>query len=63
MGHKRRLTATPRLENLQDEAVAAAIGRGGAGDCASCEQEEMVTLESEMRTMFSAALDDKSSSN
>ncbi|KAI6682205.1 hypothetical protein NL676_036086 [Syzygium grande] len=63
IGHKRRLTATPGLENLQDEVTVAAIGSGGAGDSASREQEEMVTLESEMRTMFSAALDDESSSD
>lgn len=63
IGHKRRLTATPSLENLQDEVTVAALGRGGAGDSAIPVQEEMVTLESEMQILFSAALDDESSSD
>ncbi|KAF8040665.1 hypothetical protein BT93_B2787 [Corymbia citriodora subsp. variegata] len=63
IGHKRRLTATPSLENLQDEVMVAALGRGGARNSVSRKQEELVTMESEMQTIFSAALDDESSSD
>lgn len=64
IGRKRRLTASPSLENLQEEVVSVA----GATDdhamsyAAKQEQEQLATMESEIQTFFTAALDNESSS-
>lgn len=63
IGRKRRLAASPSVENLQEEVVPMAAGTDQAVNYTTKqEQEELATLESEIETFFSAALDNESSS-
>lgn len=61
---KRRLTASPSLENLQEDSVTVAVPSEPVVDYAipTQEQEEFATMESEIETFFSAAYDNESSS-
>ncbi|XP_050263895.1 heat shock factor protein HSF30 [Quercus robur] len=59
IGRKRRLTASPSVENLQEEDVSVLAGSNQVVDFTSQDQEEMATME----TFFSAALDNESSSD
>ncbi|CAL5359268.1 unnamed protein product [Camellia sinensis] len=55
IGRKRRLTMSPSVENLEEVAsFTVEIGQ---------EQEDLVNIESDMETLFSAALDNESSSD
>ncbi|KAJ9168214.1 hypothetical protein P3X46_019766 [Hevea brasiliensis] len=60
IGRKRRLTASPSVENLQDEVASMAMGVGQVVDYTN---QEPGTIEAEIDTFFSAALDDESSSD
>ncbi|XP_015884394.2 heat shock factor protein HSF30 [Ziziphus jujuba] len=64
IGRKRRLTASPSVENFQEEVVslAAASSDQAMNYGTKQEQEEFPTMESEIETFFSAALDNESSS-
>uniref|UniRef100_A0A803N1X6 HSF-type DNA-binding domain-containing protein n=1 Tax=Chenopodium quinoa TaxID=63459 RepID=A0A803N1X6_CHEQI len=53
IGRKRRLTASPSAESLQEEVLSAAVEA----------TEGLASVESEIQTLFSAALDDESSSD
>lgn len=53
IGRKRRLTASPSADSLQEEVLSAAVEA----------TEGLAAVESEIETMFSAALDDESSSD
>lgn len=59
IGRKRRLTASPSVENLQEEDVSVLAGSNQVVDFTSQDQEETATME----TFFSAALDNESSSD
>ncbi|GLT25591.1 hypothetical protein SLA2020_007120 [Shorea laevis] len=61
IGRKRRLAASPSIENLQ-EAVPVAVDTGQIVDFPDQEPEELATIQSEMETLFSSALDNTSSS-
>ncbi|KAJ7958372.1 Heat shock transcription factor [Quillaja saponaria] len=65
IGRKRRLTASPSLENLQEEAVplAMAIPNGHIFNCPGQDQEELAAMESEIETFFSDAMEDDESCN
>ncbi|KAJ7966416.1 Heat shock transcription factor [Quillaja saponaria] len=65
IGRKRRLTASPSAENLQEEAVplAMAVPFGQVLNFPGQDQEELATLDSEIDTFFSVAMDDESSSD
>ncbi|KAF2287034.1 hypothetical protein GH714_037081 [Hevea brasiliensis] len=58
IGRKRRLMASPSLENLQEEAASMAIGVGQVVDYTN---QELGTIETEIDTLFS--LDNESSSD
>ncbi|GLT75938.1 hypothetical protein SLA2020_476270 [Shorea laevis] len=60
IGKKRRLTASPSIENLQ-EAVPVEVHTGKVA-FSDQEAEELATMQSEMETFFSSALDNESSS-
>ncbi|XP_043706036.1 heat shock factor protein HSF30-like [Telopea speciosissima] len=66
IGKKRRLPPSQSTENLQDEtALAAAAEPTGIPEFVSFVgqvQEEVLTVESEIETLFSAAIDNESSS-
>lgn len=64
IGRKRRLSASPSVENLQEEVVtvAAATDDHAMSYAAKQEQEQLATMESEIQTFFTAALDNESSS-
>lgn len=62
IGRKRRLTARPSLENLQEEAIPVVVDADRVVDYTKQEQEEMATIESEIETFFTSALDNESSS-
>ncbi|KAF3447544.1 hypothetical protein FNV43_RR12730 [Rhamnella rubrinervis] len=63
IGRKRRLAASPSVENLQQEAVSRAAGTDQVMNYTTKqEQEDFAAVESEMETFFSAALDNESSS-
>ncbi|KAE8733397.1 Heat stress transcription factor A-2 [Hibiscus syriacus] len=57
IGRKRRLVASPSLENLQQEAVPVVVDNDQVE-----EQEELATIESEIETFFTSAMDNESSS-
>ncbi|XP_039021801.1 heat shock factor protein HSF30-like [Hibiscus syriacus] len=57
IGRKRRLAASPSLENLQQEAVPVVVDNDQVD-----EQEELATIESEIETFFTYAMDNESSS-
>ncbi|KAI4316515.1 hypothetical protein L6164_024494 [Bauhinia variegata] len=57
---KRRLTASPSLENLQQDPVTVAVPSEPLVDYSCQEQQELATIESEIETFFSAANDDES---
>lgn len=59
IGRKCRLTASPSVENLQEEDVSVLAGSNQVVDFTSQDQEETATME----TFFSAALDNESSSD
>lgn len=61
IGQKRRLTLSPSEENLQD-VVSVAVASDQPLNYASQDQE-LVNMQMEMETLFSAALDNESSSN
>ncbi|KAA8525149.1 hypothetical protein F0562_006987 [Nyssa sinensis] len=63
IGRKRRLTLCPRTENLEEEVVSVAMGSGQVLNYESQEQEELTNIESDMGTLFSAAMDNESSSD
>lgn len=58
IGRKRRLTASASTENLQEEVVSAAMEATHVGI-----QEGLAGIESDIEILFSAALDDESSSD
>ncbi|KAK4401225.1 Heat shock factor protein HSF30 [Sesamum angolense] len=58
IGHKRRLTMSPSVENFQEVVTVAA---GGSGP--SAYPNELGDIDLEVETLFSAALDDESSSD
>ncbi|KAL0372190.1 UNVERIFIED_CONTAM: Heat shock factor protein HSF30 [Sesamum calycinum] len=58
IGHKRRLTMSPSVENFQEVVTVAA---GGSGP--SAYPNELRDIDLEVETLFSAALDDESSSD
>ncbi|KAK4274567.1 hypothetical protein QN277_017767 [Acacia crassicarpa] len=60
---KRRLTASPSVENLQDDPVTVAVLSEPVVDYSTNEQEELATIESEIETFFSAPHDNESSSD
>ncbi|CAK9140573.1 unnamed protein product [Ilex paraguariensis] len=62
IGQKRRLTTSPSVENLQ-EVVSVAMSSGQALNYTSQDQEELANIETEIETLFSAALDDESSTD
>ncbi|OMO86532.1 Heat shock factor (HSF)-type, DNA-binding protein [Corchorus olitorius] len=53
IGKKRRLTATPSIENLQDESLTVVADT----------DQELATIESEIDTFLTSALDDESSTD
>ncbi|XP_011019423.1 PREDICTED: heat shock factor protein HSF30 [Populus euphratica] len=59
IGRKRRLTASPSVENLQ-EVASVALGSSQFVDYIN---QDLPTMENEMETLFSAALDNESSSD
>lgn len=63
IGLKRRLTASPSVENLQEDAVPVVLDNDQVVDYSNQEQEEeLATIESEIETFFTSALDNESSS-
>lgn len=62
IGRKRRLTTGPSVES-SPELVSLEAGSGQVVGYASPDQEELATMESEIETFFSAALDNESSSD
>ncbi|KAL2236007.1 UNVERIFIED_CONTAM: Heat shock factor protein HSF30 [Sesamum indicum] len=58
IGHKRRLTMSPSVENFQEVVTVAAGGSGPSAD-----PNELDDIDLEVKTLFSAALDDESSSD
>ncbi|MBA0728547.1 hypothetical protein Golax_001437 [Gossypium laxum] len=56
IGRKRRLTASPSVENLQQEAVPVVVDNDQVE-----EQEGLATIETEIETFFNSAMDDESS--
>ncbi|XP_028779055.1 heat shock factor protein HSF30 [Neltuma alba] len=63
MRRKRRLTASPSVENLQDDSVTVAVPSEPVVDYSTNEEEELATIESEIETFFSAPHDNESSSD
>lgn len=64
IGRKRSLMASTSTDDFQEEVVSAAMERTQVVNNLTQEQEEsFATMESEMETFFSAALDDESSSD
>ncbi|KAJ8448822.1 hypothetical protein Cgig2_011443 [Carnegiea gigantea] len=64
IGRKRSLMARTSTDDIQEEVVSAAMERTQVVNNLTPEQEEsFATMESEMETFFSAALDDESSSD
>lgn len=65
IGRKRRLTARPSMENLQEEISMASVGleSGQVVDYTVQDQNELSTMETEIETFFSSALDNESSSD
>lgn len=61
IGRKRRLPATPSIENLQ-EAVPLVVDTGQEVDFVDEELEELETMQSGMETFLSSVLDNESSS-
>ncbi|XP_057958308.1 heat shock factor protein HSF30 [Malania oleifera] len=59
IGRKRRLPPSQSVENLQ-EVVSVAVANGQAENFADQDQEDLAAIESEMESLFSAALDDES---
>ncbi|XP_022731308.1 heat shock factor protein HSF30-like isoform X2 [Durio zibethinus] len=62
IGRKRRLTASTSVENLQEEAIPVVVDNDQVVDYTNQEQEELATIESEIETFFSSALDNESCS-
>ncbi|KAL5559452.1 hypothetical protein UlMin_035663, partial [Ulmus minor] len=65
IGRKRRLTASPSVENLQaEEVVAVDVATGQVVDHTAKQQheEELATMESEIETFFTSTMDNESSS-
>lgn len=61
IGRKRRLTASPSVENFQEEVASVAVASDQVVNYgAEQEQGEFATVESEMETFLSAALDNES---
>lgn len=56
IGRKRRLTASPSVENLQQEAVSVVVDNDQVE-----EQEGLATIETEIETFFNSAMGDESS--
>ncbi|XVF35323.1 hypothetical protein REPUB_Repub18cG0135600 [Reevesia pubescens] len=61
IGRKRRITASPSIENLQEEAIPVVVDNDQV-DYTNQEQEELATIESEIETFFTSVLDNESSS-
>lgn len=59
---KRRLTASPSVENLQQDPVTMMVPIESVVDFTSQDQEGLATVEPEMGSFFSAAYDNESSS-
>lgn len=64
-GRKRRLTATPSMENLQETIFMAPVGLdcGPVSDYTVQDQNELATMETEIETFLSSPLDNESSSD
>ena len=62
IGRKRRLTTGPSVESSPD-VMSLETGSGQVVGYASQDQGELATMESEIETLFSAALDNESSSD
>ncbi|XWS17626.1 hypothetical protein CRYUN_Cryun33cG0083400 [Craigia yunnanensis] len=62
IGRKRRLTASSSIENLQEEAIPVVVDTDQVVDYTNQDQEELATIESEIETFFTSAMDNESSS-
>ncbi|XWS72439.1 hypothetical protein CRYUN_Cryun02cG0039800 [Craigia yunnanensis] len=62
IGRKRRLTASPSGEDLQEEAIPVVVDNDQVVDYTNQAQEELATIESDIETFFTSALDNESSS-
>ncbi|XWS26427.1 hypothetical protein CRYUN_Cryun26dG0031400 [Craigia yunnanensis] len=62
LGRKRRLTASPNIDNLQEEAIPVVVDTDQVADYTNQKQEELATIESEIETFFTSVLDNESSS-
>ncbi|XP_025012596.2 heat shock factor protein HSF30 [Ricinus communis] len=60
VGHKRRLAASPSVENLEEEAASGSVGIGQVVDYTD---EGLETMGTEIETFLSAALDNESSTD
>lgn len=60
IGRKRRLTASPSVENLQEEVASVAKDGGQIVDCTN---QELAAMETEIESLFSTAVDNESSSD
>ncbi|KAG6674334.1 hypothetical protein I3842_15G036600 [Carya illinoinensis] len=63
IGRKRRLTARPSAEDLQEEVVSVTAGSGLDVDHTSQEHDELATMESEIETFLLSNWDNESSSD
>ncbi|KAK1550859.1 hypothetical protein Q3G72_026038 [Acer saccharum] len=66
IGKKRRLTASPSLENLQEQVIPVVpigLESGQAADYTIKDQDESATVETEMETLLCSVLDKESSSD
>ncbi|XP_042962930.1 heat shock factor protein HSF30 isoform X2 [Carya illinoinensis] len=63
IGRKRRLTARPSAEDLQEEVVSVTAGSGLDVDHTSQEHDELATMESEIETFLLSSWDNESSSD
>ncbi|XP_022750081.1 heat stress transcription factor A-2-like [Durio zibethinus] len=61
IGRKRRLTASPSIENLQEEAIPVVLDTDQVVDYTNQEQEELATMDSDIETFFTSALNNESS--
>ncbi|KAJ6743415.1 HEAT SHOCK TRANSCRIPTION FACTOR [Salix viminalis] len=59
-GRKRRLTTNPSVENLQEEVASVALGGSQFVDYMN---QDLATMDNEIETLFSATLDNESSSD
>ncbi|KAL5769044.1 hypothetical protein ACOSP7_015599 [Xanthoceras sorbifolium] len=66
IGKKRRLTASPSVENLREQAIPMAPIKSESGqfvDYMTHDQDELTTMETDMETLFCSVLDNELSSD